>query len=109
MVSYGQAACDHPLGVDSRPARALQTASLVVDASGAYHHTAADLVCPSLDHGSDVGRSAGTSGDGNATPVERARHYPCHTGAGEPLLDHYPDRASAARKGGDMCAQHRMV
>ena len=30
-------------------------------------------------------------------------------GAVEPLLDHYADRASADRKGSDMCAQHRMV
>ena len=50
----GQAACGHPLGADARPARALQTARLVVDASGAYLRAEAGRVCASLDHGSDV-------------------------------------------------------
>src|SRR4029434_5225545 len=34
-----------------------------LDQSGAYAWADTALVCPTLDHGSDVGRSAGASGD----------------------------------------------
>src|SRR4029453_12043961 len=54
LVSHGQAACGSPLGADSRPARALQTASLVVDECGTYLRADAGLVCASLDDGSDL-------------------------------------------------------
>ena len=59
-----------PLGADSRPAKVLQTTSLVGDQSGAALRTDTGLVCASLDDGRNVGRSAGPSGHGNATPVE---------------------------------------
>src|SRR5262249_14031192 len=96
-------------GVDARSRKALQTTSLAVDASDPYLGADADLVCASLDDRSDVGRSAGASGDGNATPVECTGDWPCHTGAVEPLLDHYIDRVSADRKRCHRCAQHSVV
>ena len=99
LVSRGQAACGYPLGPDSRPQAHFKPQALL---STNLEHTSEQMLAWFVRRWTmEVTFEDARAHLGMETQRQWNDRGHCsgHTGAVEPLLDHYTDRASADRKG----------